>query len=58
LKEKVWFGKKEAPTDLQRLKEIIDRGGYRGFLPIETLGEGEPKIKVKRLFKDVKKVFA
>ncbi len=57
LKENVWYGKRQVPTDLAKIKAIIDNGGYRGFLPIETLGEGDPKVKVKRLFKDVKRVF-
>ncbi len=57
VKENVWYGKKQVPTDLAKIKAIIDEGGYRGFLPIETLGEGDPRIKVKRLFKEVKRVF-
>ena len=57
VKENVWTGKKQVPTDLAKIKAIIDEGGYRGFLPIETLGEGDPRIKVKRLFKEVKRVF-
>jgi len=47
VKENVWYGEKEVPIDLKKLKAIIDKGGYRGFLPIETLGEGDPKVKVK-----------
>lgn len=47
LKENVWYGEKEVPIDLKKLKAIIYKGGYRGFLPIETLGEGDPKVKVK-----------
>lgn len=57
VKETVWYGKKQVATDLARIKAIIDRGGYRGFLPIETLGEGDPRVKVGRFFSKVKKVF-
>ena len=57
LKENVWFGDKETPTDLHRVKAIIDRSGYRGFFPIETLGAGDPRIKVKRYYNEVKRVF-
>jgi len=36
--------------DLKRLMKIIDESGYRGYLPIETLGDkvkkGEPKPKI------------
>jgi len=49
LKESVWYGEKEVPVDLEKIKKIIDIGGYRGFLPIETLGKGDPKIKIKNL---------
>jgi sugar phosphate isomerase/epimerase len=38
IKEEVWYGDKAAPTDLRRIRRIIDKAGYRGFLPIEALG--------------------
>jgi sugar phosphate isomerase/epimerase len=57
LKETVWYGKKEVPTDLARVKAIIDKGGYRGILPIETLGAGDPKEKVARFLGKVRAVF-
>jgi sugar phosphate isomerase/epimerase len=38
VKETVWYGTKETPIDLARLRKIIDKTGYRGFLPIEALG--------------------
>lgn len=31
------------PTDYHRLMEIIQRSDYRGYLPLETLGEGAPE---------------
>ena len=40
----------EADTDLNKLISMIKASGYRGYLPIETLGDGDPKIKVKALF--------
>jgi sugar phosphate isomerase/epimerase len=57
LKENVWFGKKEVPADLRRIKAIIDKVGYRGYLPIETLGPGEPKAKVAKFLGEVRAVF-
>jgi sugar phosphate isomerase/epimerase len=57
LKESVWYGTKEVPTDVGRIKAIIDRTGYRGFLPIETLGPGDPRVKVARFLADVRRVF-
>jgi sugar phosphate isomerase/epimerase len=31
------------PTDYRRLMDIIRRSDYRGYLPLETLGEGAPE---------------
>jgi sugar phosphate isomerase/epimerase len=58
LKENVGYGAKTAPTDLRKIKAIIDRAGYRGFLPIETLGPGDPKTKVANFLAEVRAVFA
>ncbi len=57
LKENVWYGKKQTPVDLARLKAIIDKGGYRGYLPIETLGPGDPRVEVARFLDRVREVF-
>lgn len=57
LKENVWYGTKEVPTDLRKVKAIVDKGGYRGFLPIETLGAGDPRVKVAKFAKEVHEVF-
>ena len=57
LKESVWQGGKEIPTDVGRIKAIIDKAGYRGFLPIETLGAGDPRVKVPRFLAEVRRYF-
>lgn len=57
LKENVGYGDKETPTDLRRVKAIIDKAGYRGFLPIETLSAGDPKVKVAKFLARVRAVF-
>ena len=36
----------EEPIDLDKLMAIIKTSGYRGYLPIETLGPGDPFQKV------------
>jgi len=46
LKETMFFNGIEQKTDLQKVIAIIKQSGYRGYLPIETLGPGDPKIKV------------
>ncbi len=57
LKENVGYGAREVPTDLRKVKAIIEKAGYRGFLPIETLGPGDPKTKVAKFLDEVRGVF-
>jgi sugar phosphate isomerase/epimerase len=57
LKELVGIGGKEVPTDLHKVKAAIDKVGYRGFLPIETLGGGDPREKVPRFIAQIRAVF-
>lgn len=61
VKEEVWYGEKAVPIDLRRLKTVIDRTGYRGFLPIETLGRDatvtERVKRVANFVEQVKSVF-
>lgn len=54
LKENLYVAGKEQKTDLDRLMKIIWESGYRGYLPIETLGEGDPGVKVPIFLKEVK----
>ncbi len=58
IKEEMAINGKVVKTDLDRLKQIIDASGYRGYLPIETLGPGNPKEKVTYMLKEVKKRFS
>jgi sugar phosphate isomerase/epimerase len=58
IKENVWYGDKPVAVDLYRIKAIIDRQGYRGYLPILTLGEGDPAGKVTKMAKAIRAVFA
>jgi sugar phosphate isomerase/epimerase len=57
LKENVWQGGKEVATDVGRIKAIVEKAGYRGFLPIETLGAGEPRQKVTRFLATARRYF-
>jgi len=54
LKETVFVKGVEQKTDLNRLMKIIKESGYRGYLPLETLGEGDPKMKVPRFLKEIR----
>lgn len=54
LKETLFVKEAEQKTDLDRLMKIIKESGYRGYLPIETLGEGDPKVKVPQFLNEVR----
>lgn len=41
MKEQVWLDGEQVPADLDRISNIIQRVGYRGFLPIEILGKAK-----------------
>jgi sugar phosphate isomerase/epimerase len=58
VKEHVWYGTKKVEIDLPRLRKIVDKTGYRGFMPIEALGAGDPKEVVKTFLGQVRKAFA
>ena len=57
------FGKADAPrTDFKKLVAIIRRGGYRGYLPIETLAMGrknyDPFVEVARVLAELRAAIA
>ncbi|SOE24138.1 Sugar phosphate isomerase/epimerase [Spirosomataceae bacterium TFI 002] len=54
LKERMYINGQEQKTDYKKLMEIIKSSSYQGFLPIETLGEGDPKVKVKQMLSELK----
>ena len=58
LKEKVGYGTKEVNTDLKQIKSIIDKVGYRGVLPFEALGTGDPRERVVSFLQQIRTVFA
>ena len=35
---------KSTAIDLARIRKIIDKVGFRGFLPFEALGQGDPAV--------------
>lgn len=55
VKEKIFIKGAEQEIDMDKLMAIIKSSGYKGYLPIETLGEGDPKIKVPVLLAKLKK---
>jgi len=51
IKEKVFIKGREVDVDAGRLIRLIKDSGFRGYLPLETLGQGDPKTKVSALHK-------
>ena len=57
IKEMVYVNGKAAPIDLGKIRSIIDKVGYRGFVPFEALGEGNPD-QVTAFLEKVRKAMA
>lgn len=58
IKENVKTSSGQQETDLPRLFDIIRKGNYRGYLPLETLGPGDPYEKVTKFLAKVREVMA
>ena len=55
IKENLFVNGQERETDLGKIVRIVRESGYRGYLPIETLGKGDPRVKVPAFYEKVKK---
>jgi sugar phosphate isomerase/epimerase len=58
IKEKVFIDGKQVDVDMDKLIGIIRTSGYKGYLPLETLGAGDPKFKIEVLLDKVNKSLA
>jgi sugar phosphate isomerase/epimerase len=58
IKEEVGRNGKSEPTDLAKIKAIIDRSGYRGYLPFEALDSGDPQAKIIAFLDQIRRTFA
>ncbi len=54
LKENLYVNGVEQKTDLNRIMKIIQEKGYRGYIPLETLGEGDPNVKVPKFLAEIR----
>ncbi len=54
IKEKIWVDGAETETDLDKLFKIIQNSNYSGYLPIETLGDKDPKPRVVGLYQQIR----
>lgn len=57
IKEEVGRNGKPEPTDLVRIKAIIDRHGYRGYVPFEALGPGDARPRVTAFLQKIRAAF-
>jgi len=55
IKEKIFVNGIEQDTDLGKLIGIIKKSCYKGYIPIETLGAGDPKLKVISLMEKLRR---
>jgi sugar phosphate isomerase/epimerase len=58
MKEKVFISEKQVDTDYNKVIRIVKDCGFSGYLPLETLGEGDPYQKVEVLYNKVKAALA
>jgi len=58
IKEQVGRNNKEESTDLGKIKYLIDRSGYRGYVPFEALGPGDPTERITAFLSKIRTAFA
>jgi sugar phosphate isomerase/epimerase len=58
IKESVAREGKQEPTDLAKIKAIVDRSGYRGYLPFEALRPGDPTAAIVSFLAQIRHAFA
>jgi sugar phosphate isomerase/epimerase len=58
IKELLYRKNREEKTDLRRVFGILKTSGYRGYAPLETLGPGDPKEKVRGFLAEAREALA
>jgi sugar phosphate isomerase/epimerase len=58
VKELVYRNNVEERVDLRQIVRILRETGYRGYVPIETLGPGDPREKVRRFLGEFREALA
>ncbi len=54
IKELIWAGGKKERINLKRIIAILKNAGYRGYIPIEHIGEVDPKIIMPKFLDEVR----
>ena len=47
MKEQIFINETQVDTDYVKIIEIVRKCGYRGYLPLETLGDGDPSLRCR-----------
>ncbi|WP_341226128.1 sugar phosphate isomerase/epimerase family protein [uncultured Arcticibacterium sp.] len=55
IKEKIFVNGQEMDTDIPKLLDVIKKSCYKGYIPIETLGDGDVGQKVTALMEKIRK---
>jgi sugar phosphate isomerase/epimerase len=58
VKERVYRRGREEQTDLRKVFAILREAGYRGYAPLETLGEGDPRERIRRFLDEARTALA
>jgi sugar phosphate isomerase/epimerase len=58
IKERLYRKGQEEKADLRRVFTILREAGYRGYAPLETLGPGDPREKVRRFLDEARTALA
>jgi len=58
IKESVYRRGREEKTDARAIVRILRESGYRGYVPLETLGEGDPRLKIRHLLNEFRETLA
>lgn len=58
IKENIGVYGKEVKTDLRKILQIVREAGYRGYLPLETLGAGDPRVKLRRFYEEFRQAMS
>ncbi|MCB0686259.1 MAG: sugar phosphate isomerase/epimerase [Saprospiraceae bacterium] len=53
IKEKVYRDNVPEVTDIPKLMQIIKDGGYRGYIPLETLPPSDPLIRLESFLREI-----
>lgn len=57
IKEHVYHNQEKKPTDMVKMATMIKRHNFRGYVSLESLSDGDPKVIIKDMFTEFKREF-